>query len=277
MQSPYKLTSALITKVKKETKDTKTFTLKYFDSTDKEQEPIQPGQFIMISIFGYGEAPFSLSSLNDDTTFETTIRRVGNLTNYLFNCKEGFKVGIRGPYGRGWPIQEAKGKDILIVAGGIGLAPLKPVIEHIQKNRENYGKLEILYGAKTPDDMIHFEDFKAWRKIENTRLLLTVDTVPKGLPWDEKVGVVPILFNHMETTPNNTAVLICGPEIMMHFVIHDLLSRGFIESQLFVSLERRMKCGIAQCGHCQIGSKYVCKDGPVFPYSELIGLPDLAL
>ncbi len=277
MQRPYELSPVQITKIKSETKDTKTFTLKYGDKEGNEYPSFQPGQFIMISIYGFGEAPFSLSSIDGNRTSEITVRNVGNLTNRLFNFHEGERVDVRGPYGRGWPIHETEGKDILIVAGGVGLSPLKPMITHISKNRDRYGKLEILYGARTPDDMVHVDDFKDWRGIKDAQLLLTVDSVPRGLIWDYKIGVVPTLFNDMETSPKNSIVLTCGPEIMMHFVIRDLLSRGFSEDQLFVSLERRMKCGIAQCGHCQIGAKYVCKDGPVFPYSELMGLPDLVL
>jgi len=277
MQNPYRTASAVITKIRKETKDTKTYTLKYIDPVGKDQTAFQPGQFIMISIFGYGEAPFSLSSFDDNAAFEITVRKVGSLTTGLDTCKEGDRAGVRGPYGRGWPLREAEAKDMLIVAGGIGMAPLKPVIQHIAGNRSQYRKLEILYGARTLDDMLFVDEFSSWRRIKDTNLLLTVDSIPEGVVWDHKIGVVPMLFNDMETSASNSIVMTCGPEIMMHFVARDLLSRGFREDQVFVSLERRMKCGIAQCGHCQIGAKYVCKDGPIFPYSELIGLPDLRI
>ncbi|MEM4245905.1 MAG: FAD/NAD(P)-binding protein [Candidatus Bathyarchaeia archaeon] len=277
MKDPYEPSPAKIVKIKKETRDVKTFTVKSAGQGGQAWNSIQPGQFVMISLFGFGEAPFSLSSIHEGPSFETTIRVVGNLTARLFKCVEGDNVGVRGPYGRGWPIQEAQGKDVLIIAGGIGLSPLKPVIEHISRNRALFGRLEILYGARSPDEMVHVDEFANWNQIKDARLLLTVDRVSKGLPWDHEVGVVPILFNKLETSPNNSIVLTCGPEIMMHFVVRDLLSRGFEEGQLYVSLERRMKCGIAQCGHCQIGPKYVCKDGPVFPYAELSGLPDLTL
>jgi len=277
MQDPYKLNECIIKKIKPETKDTNTYTLSLSNSSYISEEEFKPGRFILLSIFGFGEAAFSLSSLMQNGTFETTIRKVGNFTQKLHSFKEGDKLYMRGPYGEGWPLDKAEGKDVLLVAGGIGLAPLKPVILHIAKNRSKYGRLEILYGARTPNDMIFTNEFDTWRKIPNSILRLTVDTVPRGIKWGYKVGVVPILFEDMETTPDNAIVMTCGPEIMMHFVVKGLTAKGFSEDQIYVSLERRMKCGIAQCGHCQIGKKYVCKDGPVFAYSEIKGLPDLTI
>ncbi|MEM3726928.1 MAG: FAD/NAD(P)-binding protein [Candidatus Bathyarchaeia archaeon] len=277
MQDPYELNECVIKKIRFETKDTNTYTLAFPNDLIIPEEEFKPGRFILLSIFGFGEAAFSLSSLIQNGTFETTIRKVGNFTQKLHSCKEGDKLYMRGPYGEGWPIDKAEGKDILLVAGGIGLAPLRPVILHIAKNRSKYGRLEILYGARTPNDMIFTSEFETWRKIPNSILRLTVDAVPRGVKWSYKVGVVPILFDDMETTPDNAIVMTCGPEIMMRFVVKGLTAKGFSEDQIYVSLERRMKCGIAQCGHCQIGKKYVCKDGPVFTYSEIKGLPDLTI
>ncbi|MGC8962262.1 MAG: FAD/NAD(P)-binding protein, partial [Candidatus Bathyarchaeia archaeon] len=207
--------------------------------------------------------------------FDTTIRRVGRLTSYLDRLSEGDRVGVRGPYGRGWPLEKSESKDILLIAGGIGLAPLKPVISYIAQNRSKYGLLEILYGAKTPDELIFIEEYEGWRKMESTILRLTVDTVPRGVIWDYNVGLVPILIEDVEVKPEGSVVMVCGPEVMMHFVVKALISRGFGEDQIHLSLERRMKCGVGQCGHCQIGSKYVCRDGPVFSYEEIMGLPDV--
>ncbi|MEM2843044.1 MAG: FAD/NAD(P)-binding protein [Candidatus Bathyarchaeia archaeon] len=277
MQDPYKLSECTIKKIKPETKDTNTYTLAFLNNSSISEDEFKPGRFILLSIFGFGEAAFSLSSLIQNGAFETTIRKVGNFTQKLHSCKKGDKLYMRGPYGEGWPLDEAKGKDVLLIAGGIGLAPLKPVIMHIAKNRSKYGELEILYGARTPSDMIFTSEFENWRKIPNSILRLTVDAIPKGVKWSYKVGVVPILFEDMETTPDNAIVMTCGPEIMMRFVVKGLTAKGFSEDQIYVSLERRMKCGIAQCGHCQIGKKYVCKDGPVFAYSEIKGSPDLTI
>jgi NAD(P)H-flavin reductase len=276
LQHPYEPTPARIDRIVELRRDVKTYTLSLLDSEGQALQPIKPGQFIMISVPGIGEAAFSVSSWNrEGGTFDTTIRRVGRLTSYLDGLSIGDEVWVRGPYGRGWPLEESEGKDILLIAGGIGLAPLRPVISYIAHNRERYGLLEILYGAKVPDELIFIEEYDAWRSIKDTILRLTVDMVPKGVVWEYNVGLVPILIEDVEIRPEGSQVMVCGPEIMMHFVVKALISRGFGEDQIHLSLERRMRCGVGQCGHCQIGPKYVCRDGPVFPYSEIMGLPDL--
>jgi NAD(P)H-flavin reductase len=162
-----------------------------------------------------------------------------------------------------------KDKDILIVAGGIGLPPLRGVINHVQKNRKNYGHLEIIYGARTPDDMVFKYEYSSWREIKNSRYDLTVDAIPLGQPWSCKIGLVTSCFPNMKTRTKNSVALICGPEIMMRYATKCLETIGFKDDQIYLSLERRMKCGIGKCGHCQIGPKYVCKDGPVFCYDEI--------
>jgi len=278
MKDPYLPQKSVIEKIRKETVDTKTYTLHLLDEHRRTEFSVDPGQFIMISLFGIGEAPFSLSSSPDsDGAFNTTIRAVGNITNALDRLHEGAIIGVRGPYGHGWPIESAREKDVLIIAGGIGLPPLRPVITKIAEERRDYGRLEILYGARMPDQMIFPYEYEDWRKVKETRLELTVDSVPLGTVWQYNVGVVTTLFNEMKTLPENSLVMTCGPEIMMRFVVRGLLAKKFAPDQIYVSLERRMKCGIAQCGHCQIGPKYVCKDGPVFRLSDIQGLPDLAL
>jgi NAD(P)H-flavin reductase len=276
MSSPFRPEPARLIDVKSENADTKTYTLKY-EKVEKFREGFEPGRFVMISIPGFGEAPFSLSGIVGESAFETTVRKVGNLTRRMDAMKAGEVLGVRGPYGRGWPMREAEYKDVLIVAGGIGIAPLKPVIECIERRRERYGRVEVLYGAKTPDNMIFTDEFDRWRRIMDFELKLTVDSVPDMMAWKHNVGVVPLLLKDVKVQPENTVVMTCGPEIMMHFVVQSLLARGFDQESIYVSLERRMKCGVAQCGHCMIGMKYVCRDGPVFPYSELKGLPDLVV
>jgi len=278
MRDPYLPERAAIEKIRRETVDTKTYTVRLLNEQRRAEFSVEPGQFIMGSLFGIGEAPFSLSSSpNSDGAFDTTVRAVGNITSALDRLEVGAVIGVRGPYGRGWPVESARGKDILIIAGGIGLPPLRPVITKIAQERRDYGRLEILYGARTPDQMIFPYEYDDWRKIKETRLELTVDSVPPSSAWQHKVGVVTTLFSEMETSPENSIVMTCGPEIMMRFVVRGLLAKKFSPDQIYVSLERRMKCGIAQCGHCQIGPKYVCKDGPVFRLSKIQGLPDLAL
>ncbi len=274
--NPFSLKSAEIIEIKKENADTKTYTIKYIDKNDFEHD-FDPGKFVMISILGFGEAPFSFSSTLKNKAFKTTIRNVGDLTKRMNCMKKGDYVGLRGPYGRGWPMKECEGKDILIVSGGIGLAPFKPVINYIGEARNRYGHIEVLYGAKTPDNMIFVDEFDGWKCVKDLKLRLTVDSVPDKIAWDHDVGVVPLLLDKVEIQPGNSVVMTCGPEIMMHFVVQSLLARGFDDEQIYISLERRMKCGIAQCGHCMIGMKYVCRDGPVFPYSEVKGLPDLTV
>ncbi len=271
----YRPSLAVIEKINQETRDTRTFTLRFLDDDIREKYKFSPGQFNMVSIFGVGEAPFSITSDPEaEGIFEHTIRMVGSVTNAIFKLREGDIVGVRGPFGKGWPLDEAKGKDLLIVAGGIGIAPLRPVIYYTIKHRDEFNKVEVLYGARTPGDLLYVDEYDRWTQAKNFRLLLTVDAVPKGVKWDHRVGVVTKLFEDMETKPDNSIVFICGPEIMMKFAVKGLLERGFNKRQIYLSMERRMKCGVGKCGHCQIGSKYVCKDGPVFSYDEVEPLPD---
>jgi len=275
MWNPLKPRDAVIEAIKRETYDTLIYTLVLKDGGEFS---FKPGQFSMVGLPGMGEAPISISSEpSRRESFDHTIRAVGNVTRALANLEEGDEVMIRGPYGTGWPMEEAKGKDILIVAGGIGLAPLRPFIFHIFENRADFGYLEILYGARTPDDMLYTQEFPQWRKQERVKLLLTVDRVPEGEAWEYGLGVVTELFDFVEISPASGIALTCGPEIMMRFVARGLLQRGFSPGRVYLSMERRMKCGIAHCGHCQIGPKYVCQDGPVFTYRALRGLPDTLL
>jgi NAD(P)H-flavin reductase len=257
---------------RKETYDTSTYQFEI------EGDPgffFLPGQFNMVGIPGVGEAPISYSSeAAKENRFEHTIRAVGRVTQTIAQRKEGDGLQIRGPYGRGWPMEDARGKNILVVAGGIGLAPLRGFLLQMWKNRNDYGKVAILYGARTPDSLLFKEELLLWGQKPNTQLLLTVDQIPSRTPWKENQGVVTTLFDRIEVASDNTLALICGPEIMMRFAVVSLLQRGYPASRLYLSLERRMKCGVGHCGHCQIGPKYVCRDGPVFSYREIRGLPD---
>lgn len=274
--NPYEPARAKIVKIKKETYDTTTYTLAFEDPALQASYTFEAGQFNMLTLFGIGEAPISISSSPEvKETFSHTIRHVGNVTNAIGQLKEGDVIWVRGPYGTGWPMEFLAGKNVLVVAGGIGLAPLRPVILELVNHRERFGRVEVLYGARTPLDMLYTDEFDNWSG--KIRLLKTVDMVPPGLSWPHRVGVVTTLFDVMESTPNNTVVLTCGPEIMMKFVVKGLKERGFAPEQIYVSLERRMSCGIKKCGNCQLGPKFVCRDGPVFAYAELAELAEDAL
>jgi len=267
IKNPYIPFPAVIKRIKSETHDTKTFTLSFMDETLRHNYSFAPGQFNMVSLFGIGEAPISISSdPSDSSTFQHTVRSVGNVTDALAKKKEGDIVWVRGPYGNGWPVDLLKGKNVLVVSGGIGLAPLRPVITAIVKNRHLYGDVEVLYGARNPDERLFTDEFSDWAK--KIQFRQTVDSA-KGYEWPHTVGVVTVLFDIMTSKPDNAIVLTCGPEIMMKFVVKGLIARGFSPEQIYVSLERRMNCGVGKCGNCQIGSKFVCKDGPVFAYAEL--------
>ncbi len=224
----------------------------------------EPGQFNELYVRGVGEVPISVSDVTDEGLIAHTVKVVGTTTEVLATAQAGDKLGIRGPYGKPWPIKEMMGKDILIVAGGIGIAPLRPVIREIEKNRGMYGKFTLLYGARTPRDLLYKYEFPRYERIPNTEFLVTVDK-PDPV-WDGYVGVVTKLINVTHIDPRNTIALVCGPEIMMRFTVKALNEIGLKDNQIYLSLERRMRCGVGLCGHCQVGPYFVCKHGPVFPY-----------
>lgn len=267
--------SAVISKIFDETHDTKTFTFEFTDGELRGMEFVA-GQFVMLSIFGYGEAAISIAQDPDDQSgLDLTVREVGSVTGALTRMKEGDRVGIRGPYGNGWPMEEALGKNLLVISGGCGCGTVRPVfLAHVNKPTR-FKSVEALYGARTPGDIIYRRSYEeTWMNASKCKVLLSSDSVPHGQTWNHKVGVVTTLFDEMTSTPKDTLVFICGPEIMMKFSCLGLLQRGFSEDQIYCSMERRMRCGVGLCGHCQLGSKYVCKDGPVFTYAELQRLPD---
>lgn len=269
MMNEYVPNTALIKKIIKETPDANTYHIKLIDKKSQKNMLITPGQFMMLGLFGVGESAISFSDMPLNNELYFTVRGVGNVTRKFLTLKEGDNIGIRGPYGEGWPLDKAKGKNILIVAGGMGLAPLKGVITFVKNNRSKFGYLEILYGAKTPNDMIFKYEFDKWRKIKNTRFDLTVDSLPSDASFECKIGLVTSCFPSMKTHHRNAVVFLCGPEIMMRYAAKCLETIGFKDNQIFISLERRMRCGAGKCGHCQVGTKYVCKDGPVFNFAEI--------
>lgn len=266
----------IITRVTPETYDTKTYAMEFEDGVRNSSFGFYFGQFNMVSILGIGEAPISISGgPGDDGVMLHTVRRVGNVTAALDKMKPGDRVYVRGPYGHGWPMEEMRGKDVLIVAGGIGLAPLRGVVKAIVSDRRRYRNVEILYGARTPKDLLFTHEFDDWR--HEVTLHVSVDMLDGAAAGSYNVGVVTTLFSKMTVTPQRSVVLQCGPEVMMRFATRDLLGRGFTTEQIYVSLERRMECGMKKCGRCQIGPVYVCKDGPVFRFADLAAIPEPAL
>lgn len=271
---PWEPQKAVIKEIKQQTADVNTYTFAFVDPKVQDEYTYDNGVFNLISIFGIGESAISISSCaNLQGTFDHTVRAVGNVTNALAKLQVGDVVGIRGPYGFGWPMEEMKGKDVLLVAGGIGLAPLRGVLKSIEARRDQFGAFDILYGCRTPDGMLFTDEYDEWRRMPNTRLHLTVDFCPQGMEWGHNIGVVTSLFNKISCRKENAIVVTCGPDIMMKFVVQDLLKRGWSPEQIYVSLERRMSCGIKKCGNCQMGPVFVCQDGPVFRYADIMNLP----
>jgi NAD(P)H-flavin reductase len=244
-----------------------TYWLQFKNPTIQEIYKFKPGQFNMLTVPGYGEAAISISSnMLDRDKIGHTIRMTGNLTNAISRLKLGDTVGIRGPYGSAWPIIESKGKDIYMAAGGIGLPPMRPIIYHIIKNRTDYGKVVLLYGARTPQDLQFTNEYDIWRTAD-IEVMITVDRADEN--WEGSVGVVPLMFYRLRMDPHNSIAFTCGPEIMMRFVIYEALARRIPSENIYASFERNMRCGFGSCGHCQLGPYFVCKDGPVFSYKQL--------
>jgi NAD(P)H-flavin reductase len=228
----------------------------------------RPGQFNMLYVFGVGEAAISLSGdPADQTRLVHTIRAVGSVTEALARLQVGDTLGLRGPFGSAWPLEEARGQDVVIVAGGIGLPPLRPVIYHLLRQRSDFGRVVLVYGARTPTDVLYADELDQWRKCDDVQVLVAVD---QGDPsWRGAVGLVTELFPRCRFNAQRTIGLVCGPEVMMRFVIREFLKRRVGEDRLFLSLERNMQCAVGFCGHCQFGPEFVCLDGPVFRYDRI--------
>jgi len=251
-----------------ETPDTKTFTVRFRVSKKDEDFDFRPGQFLELSVFGYGEAPFCIaSSPTRPQALQTTVRRTGQLTDALHKLGAGAEVGIRGPFGNGFNVEAAYGKNLLFVAGGIGLPPLRSLIWNVLDERSRFGNVTILYGARTPSDLVYKQELDEWAKRSDVEFHVTVDVAQAG--WTGKVGVVPLLFKTITFHPESTLAYVCGPPIMIRIVVQDLLTLGFKEEAIISTLERMMQCGIGKCNHCAIGHRYVCRDGPVFNYRRI--------
>jgi sulfhydrogenase subunit gamma (sulfur reductase) len=227
----------------------------------------QPGQFVMVSLMGTGEAPISISSPpRPGGRFELCVRDAGTLTHYLHRLKESDRVGIRGPFGHGFPQDEIEGYDVVLVAGGLGLAPLRSLISTVVQRRERFGKVTIMYGARSPRERLFVDELERWARSPGVRVAQTVD-VADGT-WRGRVGVITTLFSGLEFDPHTSVAAICGPPVMYKFVVMELLARGFLEGRIYMSLERRMCCGMGKCGQCQINGEFVCRSGPVYRYLD---------
>ena len=269
-ESHYLPRLAEIVRVEKLTETEKLFEVRLKDGSELGHKP---GQFVMVSVFGVGEAPFSVcSSPTKKGSFELCIRAVGNVTNALHRLEPGAVIGIRGPFGNGFPLDVLRGKDILFVAGGLGLAPLRSLINYALDRREEFGRLIILYGCKTPSELLFRDELARWEKRDDVNFLVTVDRPDDS--WDRHVGVITTLFPKITIDPERTMAVVVGPPVMYRFVALECIQKGIPESHIFMSLERHMKCGVGKCGHCQINGKYVCQDGPVFTLSQLRLLPE---
>ena len=228
----------------------------------------------MLYVFGVGEVPISISGdpAQPEILVHTT-REVGTVTRAMRALKQGDVVGVRGPYGSVWPVKAAEDHDLVLVAGGIGLAPLRPALYHAVANRERYGRVVLLYGARTPEDILYKGELRKWRSKFDLEVFVTVDRATGT--WQGSVGLVTTLIKRAPFDPHRTVAMLCGPEVMMRFTAQELLKRGVPDSSVYLSLERNMKCAIGFCGHCQFGPHFVCKDGPVFAYDHVRRLINL--
>ena len=254
-----------IERVKGETHDT--FTVELRPEGGGACRPWLPGQFNMLYVFGVGEIPISISGDPASPVLVHTTRSVGRVTKAMARLKAGDVIGVRGPYGVPWPLEAARGRDVVVVAGGIGLAPLRGALYSLLAERDDYGNLVLLYGTRTPQDILYRHELERWRARFDVEIHVTVDRGSSA--WHGNVGVVTTLIHKAPFASRNAVAMICGPEVMIRFTAMELQRRGVPPPQIHVSMERNMKCGVGFCGHCQFGPHFVCRDGPVFPYDRI--------
>jgi NAD(P)H-flavin reductase len=272
---------AKITKIEAASPTEKFFDISFVDRKIQEDFDFEPGQFIELTVFGVGEAPFSLTSNpNDKTKFQLCIRDIksysgmpGSVSGALHRMKEGDKVGIRGPFGKGvFPYKEAKGHNVLAIAGGLGLAPLMSFLKYIMDYRDDYKQLMIVYGAVNPSSLLYKNELQSWSSKDDTGVCLTVDNPDDQ--WTGEIGVCTKLIPGVDFPPEDTYTIVCGPPVMYKYVVEELEKKKFTEDRIFLSLERRMECGVGKCNHCHIGDKLACVDGPVFSLWEIRNLKE---
>jgi NAD(P)H-flavin reductase len=261
----------LVKDVVHETSDTFTLSFEPETAMPDQSYAFEPGQFNMVYVFGVGEVPISIcSDPGAHNQISHTTRIVGTVTTAMSELEQGNAVGIRGPFGTSWPVDLAKDKDVIIIAGGIGLAPLRPSMYHILNNRDDYHQVSLLYGARSQEDILYRAELEQWSGRLDVEVFATVDRGTSS--WFGNVGVVTQLVQRAPMDPANSIVMICGPEIMMKYCIPELHRRGLRNEEIYVSVERNMKCAVGHCGHCQYGPEFVCKDGPVFRYDQVANL-----
>lgn len=254
---------ARVTARREETHDIVTF-----EMTADNWAGFAPGQFNMLSVFGVGEIPISVSGdPRGGTTIIHTIRAVGAVSRALFELHPGAVLGLRGPFGAGWPVSEAEGDDVIVAAGGLGLAPVRPILYRLMSERDRFGKVTLIYGTRGPSDILFRDELAEWRSRLDMGVEVTVDHADRS--WHGHVGVVTRLLRGADFDPAKTTAFVCGPEIMMRFMAHGLTDAGVAPEAIYLSMERNMKCAIGLCGHCQLGPVFICKDGPVFDWTLL--------
>lgn len=265
MSNPYAVTAATVERVRQESPLIRTLRL-------RPETPLhfQTGQFIELSVPGIGEGPFTPSSSHfRSEVFDVTVMKAGFVTGHIHAIRAGARLGIRGPYGSGYPLTALRGKDVLILGGGCGLAPLRSLMLTLLDEADQYRSITFLAGAKTPHDCIFAEELDSWRRFDHVTVLRAVDEVPAGEAWDEAVCLVTRLLDRIELHPDGNPAIVCGPPVMMKFGTRDLLAAGYREENIYLSMEKKMYCGFGQCRHCAMGSFYACRDGPVFSYARI--------
>lgn len=275
MSNPYLPNLTIIRRIisENDVNDIKTFQLIFKDPEKTKDFKYICGQFAELSLLGLGECPIGIASSPLDDYLEFTVKKVGMVTTALHNCEEGITIGIRGPYGNGWPMEKLKGHDIFILGGGFAFTTLRSLIKYVihEENREKFGKIIVIYGARDPGELIYKYDLKSWTARNDIQVIPLIDRPYPG--WTGRVGFPNQVIKEVASNTANSFALICGPPVMIRFTIPVLVELGFPPENIFTSLEMRMKCGIGKCGRCNVGNKFVCKDGPVFAYKELQGMP----
>ena len=275
-ENPYATAPARVMRVTDLVPDVRLFEFRFSDPALAERFTFRPGQFVMLSILGVGEAPFSLpSSPTRRGTFELGIRRAGSLTNYLFdNVREGDVVGIRGPLGNGFPVEKFEKQDLLMVAGGLGMVPLRGLLQYAIDLRDRFGRVILAYGARSPELVLFRDELESVARRGDAEVLLSVESAP-GPPWPGKLGVVTELLDEVKVDVSRTYAVACGPPVFYKFMMEKLVAAHFAKDRIYLSLERRMECGVGKCGHCAVGYTFTCLHGPVFTFWDAINLPEL--
>lgn len=251
----------------------RTYDLSFVNHADKEAFKYLPGQFCELSIPGKGESPFGIASSPTEEGFlRFTVNRTGSVTNEIHYLRNGDLIGLRGPLGNWYPVEDMKGMNILIIGGGFAFTTLRSLLIYLMDSRDDYKNITVIYGARNPDLFIYKDEIAMWKQRDDIQMHLTIDKPVDG--WDEKTGFVPAVVEEVAPVPDNTMAIVCGPPVMIKYTLPVLTKLGFSDEMIYTSLERRMKCGIGKCGRCNIGSKYICIDGPVFSMAELKNIPE---